>query len=76
MASTEIETISDDMDYAQHNATWHGFTNLVKWSILEMACLVLALYCFIFAGQPWLGGLLILIGVVAPLGAAVRRALR
>jgi hypothetical protein len=40
------------MDYAQHESTWLTFTNLVKWSIIEIAFLVLALYCFIQAGNP------------------------
>jgi len=66
MADTaDTETISDAMDYAQHEATWKGFTQMTKWAIIELAFVVLALYCFIFAGAPVVGGLLILIGLLA-----------
>jgi hypothetical protein len=45
--TTDTETISDAMDYAQHHATWHTFGNLIKWSIIGLAVLVLVLYFFI-----------------------------
>ena len=48
MADThDTETISADMDYAQHNATWHVFANLIKWGIIAIVVLVLALYIVI-----------------------------
>lgn len=48
MADThDIETISDDMDYAQHEATWRIFSNLVKWGVIALLVLVLALYIVI-----------------------------
>ena len=72
----EAEEMHEAMDYAQHRATWDGFINLVKWSIFQLGCIVLALYCFIFANQALIGGLLILIAIAAPIGAVVRRALR
>jgi hypothetical protein len=53
------------MDYAQHEGTWVTFLNLVKWAVIEIAFLVLALFCFIQAGNPLLGGLLILAGLLA-----------
>jgi hypothetical protein len=43
----DTEPISADMDYAQHEATWQVFGNLVKWGIIGCAVLVLALYIFI-----------------------------
>ena len=43
----DTETISKEMDYAQHDATWGVFTNLIKWGIIGCAVLVLALYIFI-----------------------------
>lgn len=43
----DTETISAEMDYAQHNATWGVFTNLIKWGIISLAVLVVALYIFI-----------------------------
>ena len=43
----DTETISADMDYAQHEATWHVFGNLIKYGIIGCAVLVLALYIFI-----------------------------
>ena len=45
--NTDTETISDAMDYAQHEATWHIFANLIKWGVIGCAVLVLALYIFI-----------------------------
>jgi len=60
----EAEEMHEAMDYAQHEQTWEGITNLVKWAIIELAFLLLALFCFIQAGQPLLGGLLILIGLL------------
>jgi hypothetical protein len=53
------------MDYAQHEGTWLTFTNMVKWAIIEIAFLVLALFCFIEAGNPWLGAFLILVGLLS-----------
>lgn len=53
------------MDYAQHNGTYSSFISLLKASIAALAFLVLALYCFIVAGQPWLGLVLLIIMPVA-----------
>jgi len=65
MADTaDIETVSHDMDYKQHDATWSGFTNMVKWAIIEIVFLVLALFCFIQAGQVLVGWALIAIGLL------------
>jgi hypothetical protein len=65
MADTaDIETISQDMDYKQHDATWRGVTNMVKWAIIEIVFLVLALFCFIQAGQVLVGWALIAIGLL------------
>ena len=47
------------MDYAQHEKTWVLVTNLVKWSIIQLAFLVVGLYCIIFAGSPVAGVILI-----------------
>ena len=44
---SDTETISDAMDYAQHEATWRLFGNLVKWGIIGSAVLMVALYIFI-----------------------------
>ena len=48
------------MDYAQHQATWSAFTFLVKWSIIGLGILLVALYFLIVGGQPLVGGLLLL----------------
>jgi uncharacterized iron-regulated membrane protein len=52
------------MDYAQHEGTWAGFTTLVKWAIIELAFLLLALFCFIEAGQMMLGWFLVIVGIL------------
>ena len=63
--ANEADDMHEAMDYAQHRATWDGFTNMVKWAIIELAFLVLALFCFIEAGQPLVGAALIIIGLLA-----------
>ena len=45
--ATDHETISADMDYAQHDATWGMFANLIKWGIIVLVVLVIALYLVI-----------------------------
>jgi len=57
--------VESPMDYAQHQGTYSSFIALVKGSIVALAFLVLSLYCFIVAGQPWIGLVLILISPVA-----------
>lgn len=65
-AAATVEDLPPAMDYAQHEGTWRVFTGLVKWSIVALGLLVVALYCFIEARQPILGTLLLL---VLPVGA-------
>jgi hypothetical protein len=60
----EAEEKHEAMDYAQHEKTWMGFTNLVKWGIIELGFLLLALFCFIEAGQALLGWFLIVVGLL------------
>ena len=43
----DTEPVSDAMDYAQHEATWSMFTQLVKWSIIGLAVLMVVLYFLI-----------------------------
>lgn len=38
-----------DADFEAHEATYHGFLSMVKWSIIGMAVLMVALY---FLVQP------------------------
>ena len=63
----EAEEMHEAMDYAQHEGTWVRFTGLVKWAIIQLALIVVGLLSIIQFGSPWFGGLLIIIGVVAPL---------
>ena len=67
----EAEEMHEAMDYAQHEATYEGFIGLVKWATIQLALVVIALYCFIEAGQPWIGGLFLAAAVVVPLAGAV-----
>jgi hypothetical protein len=55
------------MDYAAHNATYHGFTTLLKWSIAATAILMVSLYFFVIAGEPVIGAAVLLL---IPIGAA------
>lgn len=59
------------MDYAQHEATYVGFVNFVKWSIVALVLIVLALYAFIEAHQPIIGALLLLVIPVGAIGVMV-----
>jgi hypothetical protein len=45
--SSDTETISTHMDYAQHEATWKIFGRLIKWGVIGCAVLAVALYFFI-----------------------------
>jgi hypothetical protein len=58
-AAHTADDIPPAMDYAQHQGTYRGFLQLTKYGIIAMAILVVALYCFIEAGQPVLGWLLV-----------------
>ena len=55
----EMEERHEAMDYAQHERTWAVVTNLVKWSIIQLAFIVVGLYCVVQAGNPAAGVILI-----------------
>lgn len=59
------------MDYAQHEATYNGFVNFVKWSIVALALIVVSLYFFIEAQMPIIGTLLLLAIPVGAIGVLV-----
>jgi hypothetical protein len=61
----EAAEMHEAMDYAQHEGTWVTFLGLVKWAIIEIVFVVLALFCFIQAGNPVMGGFLLLVGILA-----------
>ena len=65
----EAEERHEAMDYAQHEGTWENITGLIKWAVIQLAFIVVGLYCCLIAGNPVLGVLLILIGLVGPLVA-------
>lgn len=45
--TTDVTYSPPAMDYAEHEATWHGFTSLVKWSMVALAILLIALYAIV-----------------------------
>ena len=59
------------MDYAQHNGTYSGFMSMLKYAIIALLLIVLALYCFIEAGQPLLGTLLLAVITVGAIAMVV-----
>lgn len=69
--STAAAQAVPEMDYPQHEATYELFLGMVKWGIVSMAFLVLALYAFIEAGQPIIGFVLLVLMVVVPVAGAV-----
>ena len=44
---TDLEYVSSAEDYRDHEATYAGFTNMVKWSIILLAVLLVFLYVVI-----------------------------
>jgi hypothetical protein len=65
------DVIPPAMDYAQHEATYRGFLQLTKYTIVALLLVVLALYSFIEAGQPIMGTLLLLAIPVGAVGLVV-----
>jgi len=63
--------VHEAMDWRQHEATYTGFMEFVKWSIVAMALVVVALYCFIEAHNPILGTLALLAIPVGAIGITV-----
>jgi hypothetical protein len=70
-AKAAVEELPPAMDYAQHNATYEGFMQMLKWGIAALLLIVLALYAFIEAGQPIIGTLLLLLIPVGAIGLVV-----
>jgi len=70
-AKAAVEDLPPAMDYAQHNATYEGFMQMIKWGIIAMALIVLALYAFIEGGQPLIGTLLLLLIPIGAVGLIV-----
>jgi hypothetical protein len=60
----DADTLPPAMDYAMHERTYEGFIAFVKWAIIDVAFLLVALYCFIIADQPVLGLLLLAMTIV------------
>ena len=62
--TTAHDDVSPAMDYAQHNATYRGFLMMVKWGIISLAFVVVALYAFIELHNPAFGTVLLLLMLV------------
>ncbi|HEY8595494.1 MAG TPA: aa3-type cytochrome c oxidase subunit IV [Devosiaceae bacterium] len=56
-------------DLQEHVKTYDTFMRLTKWGIFAAVMVVVALYCFVIAGQPFLGVVLLL---AVPVVAVVR----
>jgi Bacterial aa3 type cytochrome c oxidase subunit IV len=53
-------------DYEEHVKTFRSVLTLTRWGIFAVAMVVVALYCFVIAHQPFIGALLLIaIPVVA-----------
>ncbi len=65
-AAATADGVSPAMDYAQHEGTYRAFLQLTRYVVAGLLLTLLALYCFIEAGQPVLGSLLLL---AVPVGA-------
>ncbi|GEM_PF-1890801 len=52
-------------DFDAHVRTYNGFLNLLKWFCIHMAILLVGLYFTVIAGDPFLGGFLILLAIGA-----------
>jgi hypothetical protein len=69
--TTTADEIPPAMDYAQHEGTYRGFLQMTKYTMAALLLVVLALYCFIEAGQPIIGTLLLLAIPVGAVGLVV-----
>lgn len=72
MATKSAHSASHDdipaMDYPQHEATYRGFTTLVKLSIVCLAFVMLSLYAFIQGHNAIAGVVLLILSVLVPVG--------
>lgn len=70
------QEIPPAMDYAAHNATFRGFTQMVKWAIIVSGITMVALYFFVIGQQPVLGAVLLLLIPAAVIAAMVKNTRR
>jgi hypothetical protein len=70
-AAAATEELPPAMDYAQHEATYRGFLAFVKWTIVNLAFVVLALYAFIEAHNAIVGVVLLILSVIVPIAGIV-----
>jgi hypothetical protein len=70
-AAAATEELPPAMDYAQHEGTYRGFLALVKWGIVSMAFVVLALYAFIEGHSPLMGVVLLILSVAVPIAGVL-----
>ncbi len=59
-------------NFEAHVRTNNGFLNLLKWFSIHMANLLVGLYFLIIAGDPYLGGFLIVLAIAALIYGLVR----
>lgn len=64
----EAEEMHEAMDYMQHERTWENITNLIKWAVIQLAFIIVGLFCIIQGGAPAAGFVLIIVGLIAPIG--------
>jgi hypothetical protein len=60
---TEVEIMSEDMDYPAHIRTWNRFVHLGKWVIVHMIFIGISLYFFLVASQHLVGIVFLAIAV-------------
>ena len=60
---------SENMDYAAHEHTYALFMTMLKFSIVALVFVVVALYSFIIAHNVWAGLFFIVLAVPAGFGA-------
>lgn len=65
-AAANVPAAFTEVDFAEHERTYHSFLSVVKLSILSMALLVIGLYFVLFGGSPIFGGFVILASLVVP----------
>jgi hypothetical protein len=65
LAKRPREESATAMDYSEHEKTYNGFLWLVKWSVIHVVALLVAMAAGFFGGMGWPGGLLIFIALMA-----------
>lgn len=55
----------EEMDYPAHIRTWNRFIHMLKWFIIHLVCVAVALYFFLVASLHFVGVFMLICAAVA-----------